>query len=53
MYNKLEKLKGIIEDIEMDDRDRNRLIDYIDDMERDLEIESDTFDYLNDEDDYE
>ena len=50
MYNKLERLKNMIDDIEMEDRDRNRLIDYIDDLERDLEIEADTFDYYNIED---
>lgn len=53
MYNKLERLKSMIEDVEMEDRDRNRLIDYIDDLQRDLEIEADTYNYLNDEDNYE
>lgn len=53
MYNKLERLKSLIEDVEMDDRDRSRLIDYIDDLERDLEIEAEAYDYLSDEDDYE
>lgn len=50
MYDKLERLKYMIEDIEISDHDRNKLIDYIDDLERDLENESDRYTFFDTDD---
>ena len=50
MYNKLERLREYISDLELEAKDKNFIEDLIDDMERDLEIRDSTIEYLKDED---
>ncbi len=51
MYDKLERLRDIICDLEIDDKDRLNMINIIDDLERELDIQEDTIRYLGDDDD--
>lgn len=52
MYEKLERLRSIINDLDIEDRDRYCMIDIIDDIERELDIDEDVYNYLSDEDNY-
>lgn len=47
MYDKLERLWEYIEDQEIEQSVKNHICDMIDDMKRDLEIEENTIEYLN------
>lgn len=54
MYDKLERLREYIEDQEIESGVKNHICDMIDDMERDLEIQENTIEYLSqDADEYE
>ena len=50
MYDKLERLREYISDLELETKDKNFIEDLIEDIERDLEIRESTIEYLNDED---
>ena len=50
MYDKLERLREYISDLEIEAKDKNFIEDLIEDKERDLEIRESTIEYLNDED---
>ena len=50
MYDKLERLREYISDLEIEAKDKNFIEDLIEDIERDLEIRESTIEYLNDED---
>ncbi len=48
MYDKLEKIRYYLEDTEIENLNKNFIIDIIDDIERDLEINDATYRYLED-----
>lgn len=50
MYDKLERLREYISDLELEAKDKNFIEDLIDDMERDLEIRDNTIEYFKNED---
>ena len=51
MYSKLERLREYISDLEIEQKDKNYIDELIDDMERDLEIQENTIEYLSNESD--
>ena len=52
MYNKLEFLREIVENLEIEDKDKTRMLGIIEDLQREVEISTDAYSYLEDEDRY-
>lgn len=52
MYNKLEFLREIVENLEIEDKDKTRMLGIIEDLQREVEISTDAYSYLEDEDNF-